>query len=388
MYRCIISFFALVVLLFFEVQAAPPGGGGGGGGPHGGGGGGGGGWGHSSGFGYSIGIGSPGGGFRIGVGNAPPGRGYYGGGYGGRGFYGGGYGNWYGGSGVYLGGGSRDFRWGVGIPFGYGDYGWYAPYYNYYHRYYYVYEPSYSSSSTYYYSEDVPTGAEQTPALEHPPVPTAGQVSRLTDDQLRMMITVALDDYNQYLDGLSTGAGWKRHFQLAALKAHVTSLPAGALDAATRALVSDISEKLDAAAKNPAYEIITQPWSFQTLQVALKEYALPALERQAHTLYAKSLTLKRSLDNVSTGGGWKAYLKLDELEQLLSQSPQNSGEVYVKLEKILERFDEVQAKPEYKAVADLPGFAVSQAGLQQYINALRAETSIPAAPPEPAGKEL
>ena len=40
------------------------------------------------------------------------------------------YGGWYGGSGVYFGGGSHDFRWGVGIPFGYDDYDWYAPYYN------------------------------------------------------------------------------------------------------------------------------------------------------------------------------------------------------------------------------------------------------------------
>ena len=60
-------------------------------------------------------------------------------------------------------------------------------------------------------------------AIEHPPVPTAGQVARLTDDQLKMMISVALDSYSKELDGFTTGDGWKKYFQLAELKERIAA---------------------------------------------------------------------------------------------------------------------------------------------------------------------
>ena len=189
---------------------------------------------------------------------------------------------------MYFGGGSRDFRWGIGIPFGYGDYDWYAPYYNYYHRYYYDYEPAYDYPSYGYYNDENNAATAPPPqSMEHPPVPTAGQAARLTDNQLRMMIAVAVDDYNRYLDELNTGEGWKNYFKLGEIRSLVTTSKTASVRRNGAALLADISQRLDAAAKDPAYEIIAQPWSFQTLQVALKEFSLPSSQRQAHTLLGK-----------------------------------------------------------------------------------------------------
>jgi hypothetical protein len=377
-------------LLISESLAGPPGGGGGGGGG-----------GPGGGFGGGMG-GAPGGGFHVGGGNAPnhgnvP---YHGGGFPGGGpyYHGGGFpGGWHGGPGPYY-GGWPGFHWGITIPFGYDDYDWYAPYYNYYnYRSYYV--PTYYSG-TEYYSVESPTTTAQYPqtaaastaqypqTTSTPPIPTAAQAARLTDEQLRMMIAVALENYTKDLDAFTSGESWKKHFKLAELKARISALQTGSPDAATRALIADISQKFEAAAKDPTYETITKPWSFQTLLVGLKEYSLTAVQRQNHTLYAKAETLKRSLDNVSTGGDWKTYLEINELERLLGQSSINNAELNKNLEKILVRFDNVAQNSQYKAIADLQGFDVTRMGLQQYILALRAEPAnggalIPSPPPPP-----
>jgi hypothetical protein len=370
MYRLSICLIALGTLLISESWAAPPPGHGGG---------------SSGSFGFSIG-GSPGSGISFGVGNVPyhDNYGYRNQGYYNRDYYGrGNYGAGYGGSGLYLGGGSHDFRWGIGVPFGYDDYDWYAPYYNNYYRSYQNYDPGYYQGSDYYSGNYLPNTAQQLPAMEHPPIPTAGQVARLTDEQLRMMIAVALDNYNKDLDGFTTGAGWKIHFKLAELKTHVTGSQIGSPDASTRTLIADISQKFEAAEKDPSYEVITQPWSFQTLLVALKEYSLPAVKRQGHVLNAKAQTLKRSLDNISTGAGWKAYLEINELDKLLGETSGDNAELTKKLEKILERFDDVSQNQQYKVVAELQGFDVTRTALQQYIHTLQMDTVKPDASAQP-----
>ncbi len=349
-------------MLIPEIQAAPPSGRGSRGG--------------NSSWGIGVGVGgSPGSGVRIGVGNGPYrndygyyNRGYYDRDYYNRGYYGG----WYGGSGLYFGGGSHDFRWGIGIPFGYDDYDWYAPYYN---RYYYNYGQAYYPGSDYYDTNNAPIAAQSQQVMEQPPVPTAGQVARLTDEQLRMMIAVALDSYSKDLDGFTTGEGWKKHFKLAELKTRLAAPQTGPADAASRALFTDVSQKFQAAGKDPTYEVITKSWSFQTLQVALKEYSLTAELRQAHVLNAKAQTLKKSLDGISTGAGWKAYLEIDDLEKLLGQNSDNNPELNKKLEKILERFDDVIQNPQYKIIAELQGFDVTRSALQQYIHSLESETA-------------
>lgn len=353
--RIAICLFALVALSLSKAEAGPPPGHGG----H-----------SSSGFGFSIG---PGSGISIGVGSVPS---HYGYGSGYRGYYNNDYygRNIYGGSGVYFGGGSHDFRWGVGIPFGYDDYDWYAPYYNSYSGRYYNYGQGYYQSPAYYEDNNLQQpNTQQT--MEHPPVPTAGQVARLTDDQLKMMISVALDAYSKELDEFNTGSGWKKHFQLAELKEKITSAKTGALDSATRSLVTEISQKFDAAAKDPTYAVITEPWSFKTLLVALKEYSLPATDRVAHELNAKTKTLHKSLDIITTGEGWITYLHLKDLEKLLEEPTSNNADRAKKLEKFLEKFDEVAQNPQYKTVADLRGFDVTKSALQQYINALQTDTT-------------
>jgi len=311
--------------------------------------------------GFGFGFGSPGG-FYGSVGNVPP---RYYGGYGG--YYGRGYPGYYydDSPGVYLGGRSSDFRWGVRIPLGDDDDYYYDRGYGY-NRYYYP-QPS-------YYSEDSSLAAP-TPSREPPPLPTAGEVARLNDEQLRSLIAGLVDIYDQELNGFNTGAGWKKHFKLAELKTLVTAPQAGAPDSAAEALVAEIAEKFEDAAKDPTYEVITKPWGFQALHVALKEYALPAAERQVHVLNARLQTLKRSLDDVSTGAGWKAYLEIDALEKIVSQQPNIDDTLIKKLEKILQHFDSVAGDSQYKVVAEVKGFASTRTALQKFINAVQAKAA-------------
>jgi len=64
--------------------------------------------------------------------------------------------------------------------------------------------------------QPAPSRTTRTP--REPPEPTAEQISRLTNDQLRTLLKVAADSLSTGLDRLKTGDGWKNHLELAKLQ--------------------------------------------------------------------------------------------------------------------------------------------------------------------------
>jgi hypothetical protein len=345
----------------------------------------------ASGGGPSIGIGFGGGG-----GGVHGGIGYGGGPHGG---YYGGHGGYYGGHGGYhdryYGGyhDGSDFRWGLSVPLssdgsvrlGVGSGGYYHnPYYHYprsyytYGDYYYGENYNYQAAPDYYnQAESVP---DAQPAPQDPPVPTAGQVSRFGDEQLAGLLIVSSNVFSKDLDNFTTGASWKKYFKLDEVQELAKKPKPANFDAATKTLLAEVLKRLDTASKNADYNAITNSWGFKSLQVGLREYALPTKERQGHLLVASLQKLSESLGTVTTGEGWKKHLQVEELGKI-AENPGPDDTLNKRLEKILAKFDAVAQNSQYKVIAELEGFAAVQAGLQRYINALEADTTAPAAAP-------
>lgn len=333
-----------------------------------------------------IGIGVGGGGGPHG---GPHGGGYY---HGGGGYHGGG--SYYGG---YIGGGGVGF--GANIPLssdgsvrlGIGTGGYYSPHYYeryHYHPYggYYYDDDNYYRGTTEYYQPRSVQYADQTPP-EPPPIPTAGQISRFSDEQLAGLLRAACEVFTEELGEYSNGDGWKKRFKLTEILELAKKSRSATLDAAERATVEEVLKRTESDAKNAEYEVITKTWGFRALQAGLREFALPPAGRQAHLLVATVQKLNDSLDGLTTGAGWKKHLRLDDLKGAAENASADDPGRAKKLEGILAKFDAAAQNPEFKVVADLDGFAATRTVLQRYINAL--QTDKPAqtpAPPPPASE--
>ena len=332
-----------------------------------------------------------GGGPSIGIGFGGGGSGVYGGvGYGGGGYHGGGHGGYYGGSGV---------QWGVSVPLsdngnvrlGVGGGGYYPPNYNYrYHDY-----PHAGYYGGYYHFQNgaydfvQPGGAgyaesDSSAPAEPPPVPTAGQVGRMSDEQLAGLLRVASEGYSRELDDYKNGETWKKYFKLAEIIDIINTKPN--MPAAARTTLTEVLKRLDSSAKNAEYDTITKSWGFKTLQVGLHEYALPAKERLRHLLCGDLQKMAESLDGVTTGAGWKKHLQIEDLGKLAENAGADDASSGKQLEKILAKFDGVAQNSQYQVIAELDGFAATRGGLQRYINALQADqpATTPPPPPPPA----
>ncbi len=298
--------------------------------------------------------------------------GYYGGGYGG--YHGGGYGGHYGGSGV---------AWGVNVPLssdgrvrlGVGNGGYYSPYYyrsgNYpyrggYYGGYYNYQ-----GGAYDYSQPATADSAQAAPAE-PPLPTAGQVARMSDEQLAGLLLVASEGYSRELDDYKNGETWEKYFKLAQIIEFLKTKP-NPPDAASRTTLAEVLKRLDSTAKNTEYDAVTKSWGFKTLQLGLREYALPPKERSGHLLSTNLQKISDSLGGVTTGEGWKKHLHIEELGKLAENAGENDVSQAKRLEMILAKFDAVAQNSQYQVIAELDGFAGTRAGLQRYINALQAD---------------
>ncbi|MBN2581236.1 MAG: hypothetical protein JXB10_19800 [Pirellulales bacterium] len=343
-------------------------------------------------------------GFSIGGGGGGWGGGY-GGGYGGRGYHS---------SSTHWGVGASPYGvgWGVNVPLGnsgvrigVGNYG-YSPYYRHYYWNdrgygrgygYDDYSPSYSAPSADYYSEYAPANPPKPP-----PLPTAAQLARLSDVQLRQILADAAEGYSRELDGFNTGDSWKKHFRLTEVQefAKKGTVPfslhenrdsppsSNPPDAAQKEMLADVLAKMDAASQKPAFEVITEPYGFRLMHLVLREYTLPVAVRQGHLLAAQVPILKLSLDGLNTGENWKKHLELDALENVAENLPISDPATGQHLEKILAKFDAAAEKPQYQIIARQDGFQAVRTSLQNLIQALGQETPKQEAPPPPAGVSL
>jgi hypothetical protein len=283
--------------------------------------------------------------------------------------------------------------WGVNVPLGSGDvrlgvgnYG-YSPYYRHYywndpnHLHGYNYYQPYSIPSSNYYSEASQYG--QVNLQEPPPLPTAGQLARLSDAQLRQILADAVEGYLGELDGFNTGESWKKHFQLAEVLEQVNKMKAGPLDVGAIKLLAGVLSKMDAAVKKSAYSMITEPYGFRLMHAVLREYTLPVFLRQEHLLNAQVQILKLSLDGLKTGEGWKKHFELDFLDSIHENLKLHDPAFAEHLEKILAKFDAVVGKDQYRVITEQEGFLSVRTSLQSLINAMRTGTAKLDTPPPP-----
>jgi hypothetical protein len=97
--------------------------------------------------------------------------------------------------------------------------------------------------------------------------------------------------------------------------------------------------------------------------------------------------LTESLDNVTTGAGWKKHLQLDDLKKSIENAAADDSARNKKMEDILAKFDGVAQNPEFKVIAALDGFGSTRTALQGYIKALQTDQPVQAPPPPPAATD-
>lgn len=342
----------------------------------------------NAGGGVGIGVGFGGGGGAVGgVGigfGGYSGGGYHGGGYHGGGYYGGGYhGGYYGGSGV---------QWGVNVPLssdgsvrlGVGSGGYYPPYYHRYYDYPRAYYGGYYDSyggGTYVPPESADYAETAPPASQDPPLPTAAQIARMSDEQLAELLRIASEGYAKELGDYKNGETWKDYFKLAGIAAMTKSAEPPSAD--DRATAAEVLKRLDSSSANTEYDAVTKSWGFKALRVGLREYTLALKDRSAHRLVAAVQQLRHSLDGVTTGAGWKKHLEIDALGKSAENNGADEAASVKQLKPVLAKFDAVSRNPEFQVIAELDGFAATKAGLKTYLNALQADQPVQAPPPPP-----
>jgi hypothetical protein len=275
-----------------------------------------------------------------------------------------------------------DFGWGINVPLGrfggigignyYGNYGY--PYYgwgnwNYwgpdgyygswgpgYDTYSYDYSaPAYSAQPDQQYAQDQQTQDQL------PPMPTSKELSRFTDQQLQSFIAWVANGFTRELKQFGTGDTWVIYFRLNDLKAFAPNAPGAAADAQasdiatkkSRNVIDDVLNRMDSASKNDEYKSVTNTWGFQALHVALKEANQSPDERGPAVLKGQAEVLSKSLDNLSTGEGWRKHLDIDAIEKLADKKKLESND---EIKGIAEKFEHVSRNHEYQAIAQLPGF--------------------------------
>jgi len=153
-------------------------------------------------------------------------------------------------------------------------------------------------------------------------------------------------------------------------------------DPHSRELLAKIADRFKEVAENPEYKKIAAVRGFQTLRRGLREYLLPATERQAHVLSASLPVLISTLDRQRTGAGWKAFLKLDDLERLLDSENEWQPAELDRLVEILGQFEKIRLDPKYAAVARMPGFKATYEALKALVETLEEER-VGSLPPPP-----
>jgi hypothetical protein len=328
--------------------------------------------------GISVGIG--GGGMQFGYSDGGRGHGgaYYGGGWGGGPGYTG-YNSHYGSGWGY----NPGVGWGVSVPlgdsgrisvgnypryygnpyygsgWGYGRYG-YGPS-NYYgslnQGYYQNYGSAYSTQAGSDYAQ-----ANQEALVQQdqpPPLPTAKDFAKFTDEQLRAFIGWVATGFIKELGQYKTGETWVVYFRLNELKTlDTSSSTATAKTGETVAAVGpltfkDVLANLDSASQNEEYKMIGDLWGFKALHLAMQEVVKSGDQRMPGVLKGQAEILSKSLAGIPNGEGWIKYLDLQTLEKLNADEIIKSNE---QLPKIAAKFDSAANNPGFKIVTQLPGF--------------------------------
>jgi hypothetical protein len=210
---------------------------------------------------------------------------------------------------------------------------------------------------------------------------SAEQMAALSDQQLRAALTRATDTLCGDLGRLKGGAPWTAFFKVDDLKKAMSederevhestegggreqpappSEPGGA---DRRAMLNEIADRFDKIAGDEKYRQIAACTGFRTLQIGLREYALPPQKRQDHVLTANLQILVNSLEQLSNGPSWKRFLQLDQLERLATSDAPLEPTDFARMAQILSRFETARQDPDYGMIVEQPGFDTTYTAL-------------------------
>jgi len=226
------------------------------------------------------------------------------------------------------------------------------------------------------------------------PVPTADETAAMAGVEVRGLLLFAVDRFNEELNGISTGSGWRDYLRVEKLRELVPAPPT-APPAPGEELPADppitppaqqelagILQRFDETAANPEYGQISGMWGFQTIQVTLRELLVPPVERLHKQLKLSAEFLEADLQEIETAASWIAHLKIADLKRLATVRPQDfSIADRRQMEEMIATFDRVAADPAYQTISDLPGFRMASHVMRAYLTQLNP-TDSPANPQE------
>ena len=211
--------------------------------------------------------------------------------------------------------------------------------------------------------------------------------------ELRGFLLYAVDQLDDELGMIATGAGWQSHLRVEELRRLIPA-PAAAppapgtagsaadsleplLPESARRQLADTLERYDSAAKKPEYRIIANYWGFQSVRVGLRELLVPPIQRLRKQLGLVAELFEQELQQFETGTTWKTYLKVDDLKRIAAiPTADLSVEDRRRLELSAKAFDGVVAEPRYRMISDLLGFRLSLHVTRSYLSQLKLPAPI------------
>ncbi|MEQ8791835.1 MAG: hypothetical protein RIC55_36600 [Pirellulaceae bacterium] len=201
--------------------------------------------------------------------------------------------------------------------------------------------------------------------------PTPEELAEADWWMLRRVVRKAAAQLDAELHQFPTGDVWRRNFQTAEIP-HLVADVEGTPTEEERQIVAQLAAIYETGLKTPDLRAVTRLDNYRVLHAALRELALPAEPRLRRQLTTSARFLHRSLDHLRNGESWQRYLALPETLFALQEAvgdavlqPEPSD--VAALAKVRDRFEMVRQTPEYRGVARLTAFKITQQQLNDYV---------------------
>ena len=195
-----------------------------------------------------------------------------------------------------------------------------------------------------------------------------GGLTAFSQDELRQLILSSAVELSNDLGTVHFGDRWQNFLRLGdfhELLEHPTA-------EADRTEINRRNQELyailksyDRLGRDKQFDVITNRNNFILLRHTLSEYLSLGAERDARAqTYGTISQLVRSLEPVPTGRQWQEYFQLPQVTQLLATPRPHTRAEKGQLQLILSRFETAVKDPQFKKIAQLPGFEETHQRLQ------------------------
>jgi hypothetical protein len=246
----------------------------------------------------------------------------------------------------------------------------------------------------------VVTSVNVVPSIGAAPRPmqmTMEEFAALPLARQRELLMQALNALEDEFARSPNGEDWSRHLQLAAT-AQLIGEGDVPPDPTTRARLRGIIDVFDEVAADEDLRAVSQLWSFQALEMGLRELAAEPIDKSRFQLSRQAAAFSKTLDSWNNGQRWRDYLQLEWLIGTEAEMQLDLPARQERFEKLLAKFDRVKEDSQFAIVSQAPQFRTTHAALasfvrelQGFIQSVEAERQTPPepkTPPEPEAKPL